>query len=77
MFLITVTSPNNWKLVDLMGRSHDTISYSLPVTSWEISAEDLVKDGGATITFGATVEDFSSKRPGAYYDDVKFDVEVQ
>ena len=38
---------------------------------------DLTQDGGITITFGAYVSDFSTKRPGAYDDDVSFTVEVQ
>ena len=84
--VITVTSPNNWKLVDASNsRNTDTISYTLKnnstdtsaTTSWEIPASDLTRDGGTTITFGAQVEDFSTKRPGAYEDPVTFSVEVQ
>ena len=85
--VVTASSANGWALKDtiLWHFNTDTVPYTLKntqtdttsTTSWEISYTDLTKDGGITITFGAQVEDFTGKRPGAYADDVTFSVEVK
>ena len=85
--VITVTSPNDWYLVDSVV-SHfnpDKIHYTLKAkstdtastTSWTFTSADLFKSGGTTITFGAMVDDFSSKRPGSYEDPVVFHVDIE
>ena len=85
--VVTANSANGWALCDTIfwHFNGDTVPYILKnnstdttsTTSWDIPASDLTQDGGITITFGAYVSDFSTKRPGAYDDDVSFTVEVQ
>ena len=85
--VITASSANGWALRDTIfwHFNPDTVPYILKnaitdteaTTSWEISCADLTKSGGVTITFGAYVSDFSTKRPGAYDDDVSFIIEVR
>lgn len=76
---VSAASTNNWALKS----EHDqTIAYTLKPqengnaqTSWEFSPEEI--NSGTAKSFGADVEDYSSKPSGEYSDTLTFSVSIE